>query len=172
MSDPQRGGPPAPPALREEGEGPVTQGPDRGHPLASAVEAARRWLARTFGALTWKVFGVFCLVVFVIGLSQPAAFYAMFFDVPLPGMPVRKPVPGMPTGIVGVAKAVATQFLLFTPVLIAVVAVESRRFRSERARVLALVAGMLLGQAVGTFLWAVAHPILYADGFFPKWETG
>jgi two-component sensor histidine kinase len=166
MSDQHRGGPPASPALRDEGEGPVAPGPDGRRPLANAVAAARGWLTRTFGALTWKVFGVFGLVVVVIGLCQPAAFYALFFDIPLPGMPVRKPVPGMPTGIIGLAKAIATQFLLFTPVLIAVVAVESRRFRTERARVLALVAAMLLGQAVGTLLWSLAHPIFYANGFF------
>ena len=134
MSDPQRDGPPASPRLRDDGDGTVAPRPDGRRPLANAVAAVRRWLARTFGALTWKVFGVFGLVVVVIGLCQPAAFYALFFDIPLPGMPVRKPVPGMPTGIIGLAKAIATQFLLFTPVLIAVVAVESRRFRTERAR--------------------------------------
>jgi sensor histidine kinase YesM len=165
MSDPQRGGLPASPRLRDEGEGPVAPGPDGRRPLANAVGAARGWLTRTFGALTWKVFGVFCLVVVVIGLSQPAAFYALFFDIRLPGVP-GKIVPGMPTGVIGLAKAIATQFLLFTPVLFAVAAVESRRFRTERARILALVAAMLLGQAVGTLLWSVAHPIFYADGFF------
>ena len=167
MSDAQRGGPLAAPRVRDEGAETVAPRPDGRHPPAPAAAAVRRWLARNFGALTWRVFGVFCLVVAVVGLSQPAAFYALFFDIRLPGVP-GKFVPGMPTGIVGLAKAIATQFLLFTPVLIAVVAVESRRFRSERARVVALVAAMLVGQAVGALLWAIAHPIFYADGFFPR----
>jgi peptidoglycan biosynthesis protein MviN/MurJ (putative lipid II flippase) len=75
----------------------------------------------------------------------------------------------MPYGASGLARVFTFVFLSFAPVLLAVIAVENRGPREGRARILWLAAALVIGQAIGTILWAIAIPLLYPDGYLVRW---
>ncbi len=71
----------------------------------------------------------------------------------------------MPRGADGLAKAFATSFLAYVPVLLAAVAVANRGYSGEKSYVIRLCIATVLALAVGTALTAAALPYLYPDGF-------
>ena len=99
-----------------------------GNPYAVAhvvtqLAGACAWLAQTFYGLTWKRFGMFCLLVEFIALNHGPSIYAIaeLFPALQSGR-----FPWMPVGALGLAKGFFHEFLAFAPVLLAVIAVENR----------------------------------------------
>jgi len=74
----------------------------------------------------------------------------------------------MPVGAEGLAKAFIHTFLLYSPVFLAVIAVENRGPRQGKARVLFLFAAVVVGQLLGAILYATSIAWLYPGGFM-KW---
>jgi hypothetical protein len=110
----------------------------------------RAWLAHTFHGLTWKRFGILCLILAFFALHQPYMAGAMQFEKDLLGK------------VLGSFRSFAQVFLSFVPVLLAVIAVENRGPRSTPVRVLWLCAAVVLGHAVGAVLWAIIMPLVWS----------
>jgi Histidine kinase len=132
--------------------------------FATYAAAAQAWLALTFKGITWKSFGVFCLVVEFVALYQGPAIAAVSGAFPsIFSGPSR--FPWMPVGVEGLAKGFIHIFLAFVPVLFAVIAVENRGPRRGKARVLSLCAAVIVGQILGAILYAASIAWLYPKGF-------
>ncbi len=116
------------------------------------------WFAQTFAGLTWQRLGVFCLVILVISMSEGPPFH------------VLRSGSGWADTVAAFAKAWAYLLLLFTPVLLLVTAVEHRRPRGARGRILALSLAIIGGQTIGTILFGLALPVLYPEGFMAAWS--
>ena len=121
------------------------------------MSAGRAWLAQTFANLTWRAFGMFCLVMVALAMSEPAAMVAVSSG------------GGITTVTLGILKPIAFLFLLYFPVLLAVIAVESRGPRHGRAHIAALIASVVVSQLFGATLWAAVTPWLYPDGYLKFW---
>ena len=122
------------------------------HGPAGLAALARAWLATTFHGLTWTRFGIFCLIVAFIALHQGTTVVGMLSGKTL----VDKALAPLRTFVV--------DLLVFTPVLLAVVAVENRGQRTGRARVLWLIAALIAGHVVGAILWMNSYQFLYPSG--------
>ena len=121
-----------------------------------AIARARQWLGKTFAGLTWRRFGIFCLVLVVFALSRPSVRNAV-----LPG-----------SSAAAIAAAVASAYVLtwlkFTPVLLAVVAVANRGPGAGWRQVAWLGAAIVIGSTVGVALAALAWPLVLPDVQIPK----
>jgi Histidine kinase len=113
------------------------------------------WLAQTFRGLTWARFGVFCLFVAFIALHQPSTIRGLLKGATLAEM------------LLGPLRSFAFMFLVFTPVLLAVVAVENRGPRTGPARVASLIGALVVGHVIGAILWMNAYALLYPSGSLP-----
>jgi len=112
-------------------------------------------IARTFRGLTPRRFAFFCLVVAFIALHQGITVYAI-----LNGRTWIEKVAG-PLRSFGIV------MLVFTPVLLAVVAVENRCPRRGWARWAWLAVALLGGHAIGALLWVNALPLLFWGAELP-----
>jgi sensor histidine kinase YesM len=121
------------------------------------MNAWRAWLAQTFSGLTWQSFGRFCLVIVALSLSEPASMVSVTAG------------GGFVPITLGLLKPFAFTFLLYFPVLLAVVAVENRGPQQGRARIAALISAVVISQSVGATLWAAVIPWLYPDGYLTRW---
>ena len=124
--------------------------------------AAYAWLAQTFNGLTWKRFGIFCVLVEFCALHRGPSIYAIAELFPALG---HGRFPWMPVGALGLAKAFFHTFLAFVPVLLAAIAVENRGPRAGTAQILSLCIAVVVGQIIGLVLYAGATAYLYPDGF-------
>ena len=124
--------------------------------FVTQLAGACAWLAQTFYGLTWKRFGMFCLLVEFIALNHGPSIYAIaeLFPALASGR-----FPWMPVGALGLAKGFFHEFLAFAPVLLAVIAVENRGPRAGTTRILWLCVAVVVGQIIGTFLTPVQPPI-------------
>lgn len=115
-------------------------------------------IATTFRGLTWRRFALFCLAVVFMTLAEPAFVVAV----------MAPPGSYMATGIEGIAKAYLMMFLVYFPVLIAVVTSENRGPQQGKARLVSLAVAVIGGQAIGVLLWNWSIPVLYPGGYFLK----
>ena len=74
----------------------------------------------------------------------------------------------MPRGLEGLAKAYLKVFLIYFPVLIAVVVSENRGPQHGKARLLSLAFAVVGGQAIGVLAGYWSIPVLYPNGYFPR----
>jgi len=114
------------------------------------------WLKDTFRGLTAKRFAFFCLVMAFIALHQGTAV-ATFLD-------------GKTwfDKLLGPLRSFVITMLIFTPVLLAVVAVENRGPRGQPARVACLIAALVVGHVIGGILMASSFPLVYRGGNLPS----
>ena len=129
--------------------------PRRRRTAGRPQRAACAWMAGTLHGLTWRRFGIFSLVLLTIALSESPAIRTLVGD------------GGWAEKSVELLKVWLYVLLIFTPVLLLVVAVDNRGPSAGRRRVAALAAAVAAGQALGTLLWFGAVRILYPDGFLP-----
>ncbi len=165
MNDPRSNDLAASPVRRDNGGGGRYSNHSSWRVFGNYVAAARAWLTQTFNGLTWKRLGIFCLVVEFVALYQGPSINAL-----RSGFPWLVPsiFPWMPVGAEGLAKAFIHMFLLFSPVFLAAIAVENRGPRRGKARIVSLCAAVVVGQILGTILYAIAIAWLYPKGFM-RW---
>ena len=113
------------------------------------------WLAQTFRGLTAPKLALFCLVVLFIALHAPTTV----FGVLLAKTWVDK--------LLAPLRSFVTALLIFTPVLLAVVAVENRGPRSGPARIAWLAVAVIAGHVIGGILSVNATPLIYTADTLP-----
>lgn len=111
---------------------------------------------RTFRGLTWKRYGVFCLVVLVLALSESPAIRGLLAAA------------SWRDYVLAVGRPWVYVLLTFTPVFLAVIAAGNL---APQHHVRALAIAVVAGQAAGTILWAVSVPRLYPEGFAVHYLT-
>ncbi len=98
------------------------------------------WLKDSLAGLTWKRYGIFCLVVLAFASTRPAVTQALMN-------------PGERSILAGWAIAFFYGLLNFTPVLLAVVLAENRGPRSGTKRIVVLAAAVTVALVIGALLW-------------------
>ena len=125
----------------------VMSAPRESLPSPQSIRVVQGVFARTFKSLTWRRFGIFCLLVVVMASAS-----------------------SLPHDLVqGKSAAVVAQHVLiklgafmtiYLPVLLAVIAVDNWAPKDTYHRVAALIAAVLLGGIVGSLLSYGAHLFL------------
>jgi len=106
------------------------------------------WFAQTFRGITPLRFAFFCLLVLFIGLHHPVTVINVLRGTSL-SQQLLAPLRGF-----------AIAMLAFTPVFLAVVAVENRGPRSDGRRALWLILALVGGHAIGVMLFLAAQPLI------------
>lgn len=112
-------------------------------------------VARTFRGLTAPRLALFCAVVLFIALHSPPTIF---------GVLLAKTWTGM---LIPPVRSFFLSLLVFTPVLLAVTAVENRGPRTGAARIACLVLALIGGHIVGALLAYAVQPLVYAPGDLP-----
>jgi len=126
-------------------------------PLDSTPRPLANWIVATFAGLTWQRIAILGIAVLPLALSESVAIRAFLSQASLADKAVE------------IVKPWIYVFLVFAPVLAAVIAAENRGPRTGRGRIAALAIAVLAGQIAGTVLWVAAVGVLYPDGYLKGW---
>ncbi len=113
------------------------------------------WLAQTFRGLTLPRLALFCAVVLFIALHSPPLVARILLAKTWIEMLTHPP------------RSFIEALLVFTPVLLAVVAVYNRGPRTGAARIAWLVVALVAGHIVGGILSFASVPFLYSPADLP-----